>query len=70
MPISDALCGIGRLCFDRNFHASKRISIRLLNKANKGANLTEIKFKISNFYFRNVLRKGNDKESNKTKLNN
>ncbi len=39
MPISDALNGIGRLYFDKNFHASKRNSIKLLNKANNGARL-------------------------------
>jgi hypothetical protein len=40
MPISDALYGIGRLYFDRSFQASKRIPIRLLTNANKGANLS------------------------------
>ncbi len=47
MPISDALNGIGRLYLDRNFHASRRISIKLLNKANNGASLEFIsnKFK-------------------------
>ena len=39
IPISEALNGTGRLYFDRNFHASKRNSIRLLIKANNGANL-------------------------------
>ena len=39
IPISDALNGIGRLYFDRNFHASKRISIILFNKAHSGASL-------------------------------
>jgi hypothetical protein len=32
------LNGIGRLYFDKNFHASKRISIILLINANNGAN--------------------------------
>jgi hypothetical protein len=39
MPISAALWGIGRLYFDKNFHASKRTSIILLTKANNGASL-------------------------------
>jgi hypothetical protein len=39
IPISDALNGIGRLYFDKNFHASKRNSIKLLIKANNGARL-------------------------------
>ncbi len=46
MPISDALKGIGRLYFDKNFHASKRNSIKLLNKANNGARL---EFILTNF---------------------
>jgi hypothetical protein len=39
IPISDALNGIGRLYFDKNFHASKRNAIMLLINANNGANL-------------------------------
>ena len=39
IPISDALYGTGRLYLERNFHASKRNSIRLLINANNGANL-------------------------------
>ena len=39
MPMSDALRGIGRLYFERNFQASRRSSTRLLTKANKGASL-------------------------------
>lgn len=42
IPISDALCGTGRLYLERNFHASKRNSIRLLINANNGANLCRI----------------------------
>jgi hypothetical protein len=49
MPISDALYGIGRLYFDKNFHASKRSSIKLLNKANNGARL---EFMFKNFKLR------------------
>lgn len=39
IPISDALDGIGLLYLDKNFHASKRIPIKLLTNANNGANL-------------------------------
>ena len=39
IPISDALNGMGRLYFERNFHASKRNSIRSFINANSGANL-------------------------------
>ncbi len=46
IPMSDALNGIHRLYFDRNFHASKRSSIKLLQRANNGASL---KFECYNF---------------------
>ena len=42
IPISDALKGMGRLYFDKNFHASKRNSIILLIRANNGARLENI----------------------------
>ena len=59
MPISDALNGTGRLYFERNFHASKRISIKLLIKANNGANLQTRE--IHQVHSEIVLRKSNNK---------
>jgi hypothetical protein len=60
IPISDALNGIGRLYFDKNFHASKRSSIKLLIKANNGAKLkfiSQISIYINQFYIRKSRNK-------------
>ena len=43
MPMSAALCGMGRRYFDRNFHASKRNSMMLLIRAKRGASLKSMK---------------------------
>jgi hypothetical protein len=61
IPISDALNGIGRLYFDKNFHASKRNSIKLLIKANNGARLELIYTKINIYINLFYIRKSRDK---------
>jgi hypothetical protein len=69
IPISAALNGIGRLYFVRSFQASNRISMILLINANTGANLfVFITFKWKDTES-NDLRKGSDKQCNKTELN-